>query len=398
MSRILFIWELGSGYGHLETFPDLALSLRERGHQVVFAIRDLRAAEQTLGIHGFTCLQAPIWVSPKLAGRSSPSFSEIFRNHGYENSLEVLGHVKAWRELYRLVAPDLLLFNYSPTALLAADGLGLPRIVIGTGFECPPSTRPIPSLTPWAKVPIATLVDTEESVLAVINEVRSKFGLGALEQLSALFDVEDTMLCTFPALDPHSEHRGGDVRYWGPRLYAAGGETLKWPRQGERRIFGYIKMDYPGFKLVLDGLSATNHSVLLHVPHITAGVARRYQSPKLAISSKPLDLRKVANECDLALGHAGHGTTATLLLAGRPQLLLPSQVEQGMTAWRMASIGAAVSVYPGKRQPHIPNLIRKMLTSSGYAERAATAISDHAGFDPGLQVDEMTDHIERFLS
>ena len=37
MSRILIVWELGAGYGHLETFPDLAFGLRQRGHEVVFA-------------------------------------------------------------------------------------------------------------------------------------------------------------------------------------------------------------------------------------------------------------------------------------------------------------------------------------------------------------------------
>ena len=53
MSGILCVWELGAGYGHLGRLLPVALQLRERGHEVVFALRDLTHAEvrRLLGLH-----------------------------------------------------------------------------------------------------------------------------------------------------------------------------------------------------------------------------------------------------------------------------------------------------------------------------------------------------------
>ncbi len=86
MARILVAWELGAGYGHLYAFPRLAHALRERGHEVLFALRDLARAERVLGNGEFVLLQAPIfkrhrgcrdWVEP--SGRSSPKRSSSAR-------------------------------------------------------------------------------------------------------------------------------------------------------------------------------------------------------------------------------------------------------------------------------------------------------------------------------
>ena len=147
----MIAWELGAGYGHLQTFPDLTLTLRNRGHEVVFVVRDLSLAESVLGRHGFDCLQAPVWPTHK-AHPPTACFAEILTRFGYNHPDGLVSLVKAWRKLYGLLAPDVLLVNYSPTALLAAEGLDVPRLMIGTGFECPPMSAPLPSLMPWKNV------------------------------------------------------------------------------------------------------------------------------------------------------------------------------------------------------------------------------------------------------
>ena len=222
-------------------------------------------------------------------------------------------------------------------------------------------------------------------------------GLETQSGFSDLFDVEGRMLCTLAALDAYAEHRGRDAHYWGPRLYSAEGTAPKWPSKTGRRIFAYLKLDYPGFKAVMEGLASLGHSVLLHVPGIPYEVARKYQSANLAFSSKPVDLQRAAVECDLALSHAGHGTTATLLLAGRAQLLLPSHVEQGLTAWRMMRSGLALAVLPGRQRVPLPRLIEQMLEDSSFTERADAFARSRAEFDPLTQVEALADHIERFL-
>lgn len=138
MSKILCIWELGGGYGHMEKILPLALNLRHRGHEVTFALRDLSLAEIVLGRHGFPLLQAPIWIQ-KVTGLPEPplNYGEILHRFGFLDKSGLTGMVKAWLSLFELVKPDLLLIDHAPTALLASMNTGIPRCLVGNGFFSP---------------------------------------------------------------------------------------------------------------------------------------------------------------------------------------------------------------------------------------------------------------------
>src|SRR5438445_13046775 len=132
MSRILYAWELGTGYGHLGSVLPLAVRLRARGHEVVFARRDLTPPERFLGRRGFALLQAPVWLSERRGLDLPVSYAEMLANFGFLDRAGLTGMVKAWRQLYALVQPDLLVIDHAPTALLAVRGTGSPLVVIAT--------------------------------------------------------------------------------------------------------------------------------------------------------------------------------------------------------------------------------------------------------------------------
>jgi len=62
MTRFLFVWELGSDYGHLARLLPVAVALRERGHGVDFVVRDLMGAEKLIAPLGMRVFQAPLWL------------------------------------------------------------------------------------------------------------------------------------------------------------------------------------------------------------------------------------------------------------------------------------------------------------------------------------------------
>src|SRR3989442_1668838 len=83
MSRVLCVWELGSGYGHLGRLLPVALELRERGHDVAFALRELTHSEAFLGKHGFDLMQAPVWMGERRGGDFPINYAEMLGNFGY---------------------------------------------------------------------------------------------------------------------------------------------------------------------------------------------------------------------------------------------------------------------------------------------------------------------------
>src|SRR5207248_6193842 len=109
----------------------------------------------------------------------------------------------AWRNLIRMVGPDLVIFDFSPTALLACRGLPVRRALIGSGFCCPP---PAEGEEPWAVIrPIgagavgdARLRADEEGVLVLLNRVPSRWRQPPLRRLGDLYsEVDENFLTTF---------------------------------------------------------------------------------------------------------------------------------------------------------------------------------------------------------
>lgn len=60
------------------------------------------------------------------------------------------------------------------------------------------------------------------------------------------------------------------------------------------------------------------------------------------IADRPLRIDAVRTQSDAAICHAGVGTTAALLAAAKPVLLLPMHTEQAMIAMRVKQLGAGL--------------------------------------------------------
>ena len=195
MATILYAWELGADYGHVNRFLPLAERLCERGHQVVLAVKALSRIETLSGTGAFDVVQAPVWL-PQIIGLPEPQvcYADILLRSGYLHRDGLLGLVKGWRNLHTLIKPQLLIADHAPTALLASHGLGVPRVLYGSGFFSPPRTTPLPSMRPWQQVPAQRLVDSERAALLMINQVLTDFDLQGLDNLAQLFDVDEDFL------------------------------------------------------------------------------------------------------------------------------------------------------------------------------------------------------------
>jgi UDP:flavonoid glycosyltransferase YjiC (YdhE family) len=339
--KILYAWEIGEDLGHVTQFLPLALELRRRGHDVVTALRELPRAEEVIGRHGITMLQAPIWQGELLDPPGLPiSYAEILFFYGYLDAPRLVAMIKAWIALISLVGPDIVIADHAPTALIAARVLGITRTTMGAGFFLPPAIHPLPSMRPWMTVSSERLMQSDQHALRTINTALQTLSAQPLERLSDIFECSRHFLITFPELDHYGSRDRG--QYYGPILGREEGVAPEWPQGPGPKVFAYLKPGYEQMEQVLDALSALECRTAAFVGGVPKQRLAKLQSTTVSLSRRPYNIKRAASECDFGVCHGGHGTTCELLLNGKPLLFLPMQLEQLLTAKRVQDAGAGI--------------------------------------------------------
>jgi hypothetical protein len=393
MANVLFAWELGAGLGHIMQFAGLANGLNREGHRVFAALRELRSAAGAFD-PAVKLLPAPFRSGLRPAPRVTRSFADILLDTTFENDAMLAGHVAAWRNLYEFVRPDLVVFDHSPTALLAARGLACRRLVLGMGFVVPPGTHPFPAFSGKDEVEAAGLRATEEPILSRANCVLGSLGQPPLEFLGQLYaQVDETFCLTFPELDPYVAYRPSDARVWGA-VTASGGAAPRWPPGEGKKVYCYLR----GFAALNDLLAFLRERALptLIFGDIDGPTRERFASETLRFAAERVDPYMVTTECELAIMNSGHGSVASILLAGKPSLQLPLYPEQALNARAVRRMGAGLdaSISDG---PSISEKLKEVLENPKYGEGAKRFAERHRWFDPIRQRERMLERAENLL-
>ncbi len=392
MARILYTWELGGGLGHLTRIYPILLALEQRGHQVSAAIRERAHVDK-------------IWPNLLAAVHRAPhkTYPTIFENHPVKYFVDILYNIGwgegkelrvllyGWEELYKQIQPDFVIHDHSPTALLISQSLGLPHATLGTGFCSPPDESPTRLLRTWVPAEPAREQSTSARIVENLNRLlpRSK----PFDRPTQVYArVQENFLTTFAELD----HFGArvDAKYWGiPN--ATTGARPAWPEGNGPKMFAYLHADdsLPG---ILKALEMLNFPCLIYISGKGPDTAITPPSAGLRIVTEHVDLAWAAQECSLGILNGSHGATAAFLLAGRPILQLPIQLEQYLGAKRTVELGAALIVDRFKPDEIAPAL-RRLLTDPQFAIRADQFRDQYRRCSPGTQAQLIVDRIEELL-
>lgn len=325
--RVLLAWELGDGYGHVGRLASLAQAFAREGFEPVMALRDPIAGRARLRDLDCAVLQAPLAQPRRLAGGRfhARSFADILALVGYDDAPRLRAMVATWRALVDLVAPELVVGDFSPTAALALAGRDTPLIAIGSGFALPPRhLQGFPVVNPdgWA-------ITRESSLHA---SVAAALGCAA-PPLPGLVGGTLQFACTWPALDPYRDHRA--VPAAGPLASTPAPR----PRPATPGWFAYLAADAPNFAGIVDGLLASRHRGVAVLRHADPALAARFAATGKILRDDLPDLADMLGSSAVVVHHGGIGTAETAFAMGVPQLVLSRHLEQQLTGRALATAG-----------------------------------------------------------
>ena len=394
MANVLVAWELGGGMGHLSQLRPIALGLKRRGHRIVGAFRDLERVPIVFGDEPLDYVQAPAKRNGPGAFQPPTTYAELFANIGLGDPVELQGLLNAWRTLFDLIQPDLLICDHSPTALLAARGYSMKRAVLGTGFFCPPVGNLLPGLRPGMSAQEISI--SEANVLNRVNEVLADLHQPQLGRLSDLYrDIDKTIFTTFPELDHFGAREG--VTYWGAWPAGVGTtDVIEWPQGEGRRIYGYLK-SFPALEALLERLAALALPTVIVCDGIDPGTRNRFASKTMRFLKRPVDAAVAAAWCDIGLLNATHGMLCAMLMAGKPTLNVPVQFEQRLLSLKLVELSAGVAASGNEPAQVVKALDFVLANRDRLTEGAGRFAGRYRDYDPDAAVRKLVERLDVIL-
>jgi UDP:flavonoid glycosyltransferase YjiC (YdhE family) len=367
MKTVLLAWELGANLGHAGPLLLIARALKRQGHRPIFVLRDVVGPRLALAAEDIDIFQAPVWPeSDFLRGRPFriASYADNLAMFGFAEPEGLAAMVRAWDDLLALIKPDLVICDHSPTLCLAAFGT-IPVAIVGNGYTVPPVHEPrFPAL--YAQQPVLV---AETRILESVAKVQRQRGRSVPATLPALFDAPLRVIATFPELDPYRASRREPVI--GPL------ETMPAdsPRPATPQVFAYLGHEHPSVATIVECLIELNCAVEIYLRGEVGALRGVLAARGARVHAKPPPLSEVVPRCWIVVSHGGSTTAHAALAGGRPQLVLPTHVEQELTAEALVAMEVGAVVERGAKKPEIMTALQDVLESSAmrYAAHARAA-------------------------
>lgn len=387
MARIEFAWELGAGTGHVTTLLPIARRMQQAGHAPRFLLRDVRAGADLAEAQGIPREGAPVWVGP-VSYPAPANFGEILHNFGYANPDDLHALVDAWRE--RLAGAGAVVANVAPAAHLAARSLGIPSFEISQGFHIPPAVFPSPPLRHWEVHSRETLEAADRRVLVAMNAVMAAHKAPPLDTIGSLFTGR-AMLLTYPELDIYPERDPSD--YFGIPDTGEGNALPAWPEGGAMRVFAYLYHYWQGLPRLLESLDGLALPTLVFCRGIDQALREKHATGSIRFSDAPMWVSRLLPQSQLVISHGSHQMTAQALLAGRPLLMLPTQLEQFLIMRRVVRMGAGLGIAPDVPDADYDVALAQLAQEQGFTRNAAAFAARYRSHSAPAALDTMVARI-----
>jgi hypothetical protein len=254
---------------------------------------------------------------------------------------------------------------------------------------------PSAPLRHWEPAPRARLEAADRRVLEVINTVLEGCGAPPLSTIGELF-AGRLMLLTYPELDIYPERGPSD--YYGITDSGEGKAEPGWLPGAGPRLFAYLYSYYKGLDPLLAAIAARQQPALVFCRGIDAKLKEKYERSSIRFSAEAMAVSRVLPGADIVVCHASHQMTAQALLAGKPVLLLPTQLEQFLIMRRLVRFGAGLGIAPEVPNADYAAALKALAENREYAAKARDFSGRYAGHSRDAALATMVGRIEAALA
>ncbi|HEX7873919.1 MAG TPA: nucleotide disphospho-sugar-binding domain-containing protein [Sphingobium sp.] len=383
--RILLAWEAGAGRGHIVTLRTVAEALGPAfAYDAALCVMDHAAELEPLCDLVFP--GARLWFDSET--RHAPgaprtaTWGEFLGDTGFRDGAFLATQVRWWQDVLTSRCTDLLVADYAPCALLAAQSLKIPAVVVGTGYGIPPAgLAEFPVFLPE----YAERMFDEREMVATINAALTPLGVPPLRHLSDIYRRSQELVRTLDVLDPYAEART-------QALLPPVADVARPADVPGDEIFVYFSTTELQDEAVVEALCSLNLPVRAFCPSITPDLAKRLEQAGIRMEAQPVPVGEIAARSRLIIHSGQHGILCLGLAAGLPQIAIPQHLEQLYHARRCEALGTGrVVTLEQRRAEEMRAMIRAAYADEGLLQTArdtARRLAPQFAVDPAAVIRE----------
>ncbi len=297
--------------------------------------------------------------TPRRSSKKSPrnlaqpnSYADVLLQQGWEDDLWLSKAFSSWVNVLRTWRAGLVVADYAPLAIWASTVLEIPTLHVSSGFDAPSSDCPLfsdlitgaptSSVIPRPDLSLLQLCMKQASSTAQLNSrqvIRCNMQC-VLEHPLRLFDA-------IPETDIYG-HRT-------QQTYAAFRVSVEPDKSiGQRPQFSTSDSDntlkvfaYLRAPAILKAIFSIAHKLPVSMIVVCPDAAYDLDiPPRVNLYRHITNLHSVLNTCDVIVSYGSIGLASQAILAGKPHLIVPSDVEKLLLAKRIVSQGLGIALNP----------------------------------------------------
>lgn len=362
--RILLAWESGAGRGHILTLRTVAQALGD-GFDYDASLCVMDHAGELAPLCEMVFPGARLFVDPKVRGAPgavrTATWGEFLGDTGFRDPAFLVRQVKWWQEVLTGRCIDLVVADYAPCALLAAQSMGIPAVTVGTGYGIPPEgLERFPVFLPEH----ATCLYDEAEMVATINGALEPLGVPPLAYLPDAYRRSAELVRTLGILDPYRGQRSLP-------LMPPVADVARPAAEPGDEVFIYFSTTELQDEGVVEAVATLGLPVRAFCPGIAPALAERLAAAGVALEHRPLPVELIAARSRMIVHSGQHGILCLGLAAGLPQVAIPQHLEQLYHARRCEAEGTGRTVTITQRAPEMLRAtIRDAYADAGLLQRA----------------------------